>query len=208
MFKQRPPIRLLYVLIGLAFGASLGPSLSSCNVTGTKTDYSDSEFQHLASSLSHIDRFEAAYNKYVMIGPKNDKTHAQNMDQFRDALMRVRYEYVRDVPVSDLVDSAIEGMESEVSRDMFSSQEEYEAGINTYVEMMQSQQPNLDAEMEALGENANSRVDAVNAWASKNFPPEEFEVISGPYNSINLVKNDYIELKIFGFEELDIYINE
>ena len=112
MFKQRPPIRLLYVLIGLAFGASLGPSLSSCNVTGTNTDYSDSEFQHLASSISHIDRFEAAYNKYVMIGPKNDKTHAQNMDQFRDALMRVRYEYVRDVPVSDLVDSAIEGMES------------------------------------------------------------------------------------------------
>jgi len=57
------------------------------------------------------------------------------------------------------------------------SQEEYEAGINTYVEMMQGQQPNLDAEMEALGENANSRVDAVNAWASKNFPPEEFEAI-------------------------------
>jgi len=57
------------------------------------------------------------------------------------------------------------------------SQEEYEAGINTYVEMMQAQQPNLDAEMEALGENANSRVDAVNAWASKNFPPEEFEAI-------------------------------
>jgi hypothetical protein len=57
------------------------------------------------------------------------------------------------------------------------SQEEYEAGINTYVEMMQSQQPDIDAEMNALGENANSRVDAVNAWASKNFPPEEFEAI-------------------------------
>ena len=46
-----------------------------------------------------------------------------------------------------------------------------------YVEMMQSQQPDIDAEMNALGENANSRVDAVNAWASKNFPPEEFEAI-------------------------------
>ena len=57
------------------------------------------------------------------------------------------------------------------------TQEEYEAGINTYVEMMQSQQPNIEAEMEALGENANSRLDAVNAWASKNFPPEEFEAI-------------------------------
>ena len=57
------------------------------------------------------------------------------------------------------------------------TQEEYDSGITAYVESMQSQQPNLEAEMEALGENATSRVDAVNAWASKNFPPEEFEAI-------------------------------
>ena len=37
---------------------------------------------------------------------------------------------------------------------------------------------------------------------------KEFEVLSGPYNSINLLKNDYINLKIFGFEELDIFVNE
>ena len=57
------------------------------------------------------------------------------------------------------------------------NQEEYEAGINAYVEMMQSQQPDIEKEMEALGENANSRIYAVNAWASKNFPPEEYEAI-------------------------------
>ena len=33
-------------------------------------------------------------------------------------------------------------------------------------------------------------------------------LISGPYKSINLMKNDYIQLKNFGFEELDIDINE
>tara|TARA_X000001036_G_scaffold433710_1_gene471811 strand:- start:522 stop:1259 length:738 start_codon:yes stop_codon:yes gene_type:complete len=37
---------------------------------------------------------------------------------------------------------------------------------------------------------------------------KEIEVISGPYKSINLLKNDYIELKNFGFEELEIIINE
>ena len=37
---------------------------------------------------------------------------------------------------------------------------------------------------------------------------KEFEVLSGPYKSINLLKNDYIDLKNFGFEELDIIINE
>ena len=33
-------------------------------------------------------------------------------------------------------------------------------------------------------------------------------LLSGPYTSINLMKNDYIQLKNFGFEELDITINE
>ena len=33
-------------------------------------------------------------------------------------------------------------------------------------------------------------------------------LLSGPYTSINLMKNDYIQLKNFGFEELDISINE
>ena len=37
---------------------------------------------------------------------------------------------------------------------------------------------------------------------------KETLVISGPYNSINSVKNDYILLKTFGFEELDIFLNE
>ena len=37
---------------------------------------------------------------------------------------------------------------------------------------------------------------------------KEFEVLSGPYKSVNLLKNDYIDFKFFGFEELDIFINE
>jgi len=33
-------------------------------------------------------------------------------------------------------------------------------------------------------------------------------LLSGPYSSVNLMKNDYILLKKFGFEELDVNINE
>ncbi len=36
----------------------------------------------------------------------------------------------------------------------------------------------------------------------------KISLLSGPYNSINSMKNDYIQLKNFGFEELDISINE
>ena len=37
---------------------------------------------------------------------------------------------------------------------------------------------------------------------------KEFAVLSGPYISINSLKNDYINLIQFGFEELDIFIND
>jgi hypothetical protein len=36
----------------------------------------------------------------------------------------------------------------------------------------------------------------------------KISLLSGPYSSINLMRNDYIKLKILGFEELDININE
>ncbi len=49
-------------------------------------------------------------------------------------------------------------------------------------------------------ENKNIKIKKIN--------DKETQVISGPYTSINLLKNDYIKLKNFGFEELDIIIND
>ena len=37
---------------------------------------------------------------------------------------------------------------------------------------------------------------------------KEIRLISGPYSTINLMKNDYIKLKNFGFEELNFIIND
>lgn len=59
------------------------------------------------------------------------------------------------------------------------SQEIYEEGINQYVDSYISQAPNLEKEIEKLGENANARLDAVNSWATTFFPPEEYEAIAG-----------------------------
>ena len=42
----------------------------------------------------------------------------------------------------------------------------------------------------------------------KKINNKETRVILGPYISVNLLKNDYIKLKNYGFEELDIFINE
>ena len=48
----------------------------------------------------------------------------------------------------------------------------------------------------------------INKLIIKKKTNKEIMLISGPYYGINLMKNDYINLKTFGFEELDITINE
>ena len=48
----------------------------------------------------------------------------------------------------------------------------------------------------------------INKLKIKQINKKKTHVISGPYTSVNLLKNDYIKLITFGFEELDIYTDE
>ena len=48
----------------------------------------------------------------------------------------------------------------------------------------------------------------INKLKIKKKSNKKIDLLSGPYNTVNLMKNDYTLLKKFGFEELDITINE
>jgi len=48
------------------------------------------------------------------------------------------------------------------------SQDEFNEGLSR----MMPEQPNLDAEIEKLGDNANARIEAVALWSQKNVPEE------------------------------------
>ena len=56
-------------------------------------------------------------------------------------------------------------------------QENFEDGINQYIQFAQQQQPNIEQEMKNLGENAQERIEAANSWASTMLNPEQFEVL-------------------------------
>lgn len=59
------------------------------------------------------------------------------------------------------------------------SQEEFEQGINMYAQALDANQPDLDAEKAALGENADARIEAVDLWSQKFFPEEYQDAILG-----------------------------
>ncbi len=118
MNKLKRPVRLLVLVIGLAVGASLAPSLSSCSVVSDKIGLTGTA-SVTTDTRSQLERFEAAYNKYVISDAGGDaEVRTNGLDHFRDAFMRVRYDYVRDVPESVLVDTAIQGIEESEPKPM------------------------------------------------------------------------------------------
>ena len=132
------------------------------------------DYDEMAKSYTQLETYVGGKEETIKEKLMDDlaKEHSENMPENYDlpALPEgITEEMVQENPMY--------AWWGETAKTNGMNQEEYEAGINAYVEMMQSQQPDIEAELEALGENANSRIDAVNAWASKNFPPEEYEAI-------------------------------
>jgi len=65
-------------------------------------------------------------------------------------------------------DDPMLGWWKETVHEMGGSQEMFEAGVGQFIEAQLGAMPNLDSEMEALGEYASSRVERVQMWAQQN----------------------------------------
>ena len=52
------------------------------------------------------------------------------------------------------------------------SQEQFAKGVEMYAQALQAGMPDLDAEMKALGDGAQDRINAVELWANANFPSD------------------------------------
>jgi hypothetical protein len=57
------------------------------------------------------------------------------------------------------------------------SQEEFNTGINMYVNAINANQPDIEAEFQELGDNAQDRVNAVELWSNANFAEEHMDAI-------------------------------
>ena len=62
---------------------------------------------------------------------------------------------------------------------------------------------NLKKKLNDIAFNSNNKKLLI-----KKKKKNSFELILGPYKAVNSLKNDYIALKDYGFEDLEIKINE
>ena len=63
------------------------------------------------------------------------------------------------------------------------SQEEFEQGIQMYADALSQNEPNLEAETQKLGDNANTRIEAASMFAHKMFSEDQIPAIERLFES-------------------------
>lgn len=130
---------------------------------------------------------EELANSYASLeqrmGQGEDALRAKLIEEFEAAAVENRPATAGDYQIPEMIDP-----ELATDNDLFNwwaehayenaySQEEFEAGIQKYAEVLQAQQPDLDAERSKLGDNADARIEAVDLWANKFFPEDYKEAV-------------------------------
>jgi hypothetical protein len=87
------------------------------------------------------------------------------------------YQLPENVDPESAVDSELMRWWSEHAFENGYSQEEFQQGIEMYLQAVEGQMPDLEAEAARLGDNASARVEAASMFASKFFPSEVMPAI-------------------------------
>ena len=68
------------------------------------------------------------------------------------------------------------------------SQEQFDEGVNAFVTNAMATLPDVNAEMEKLGDSSKERVEAAELWSKKNLSPEAYNTFSSIASTADGVK--------------------
>ena len=91
-----------------------------------------------------------------------------------------------DVSVSD--DMEIVQWWKETAKKNGLSQDQFDEGVNMFINNAISALPDINAEMQNLGDNARERIEAAELWSKKNLSPEAYNTFSSIAATANGVK--------------------
>jgi hypothetical protein len=130
---------------------------------------------------------EELANSYASLeqrmGQGEDALRSKLIEEFEAAALENRPASAGDYQIPEMIDPELAtdnelfNWWAEHAYENAYSQEEFEAGIQKYAEILQAQQPDLDAERAKLGDNAQARIEAVDLWANKFFPENYKEAV-------------------------------
>ena len=117
------------------------------------------------------------------IGQKEEDLRTSINQQIKDDFHKNRPASVGEYKIPESIDEALANdnplfkWRAEHAYEQGFNQEQFENGINQYSQFFDAMSPNLEAEKEKLGDNAEARLDAVSAFANKTFTEEELPAV-------------------------------
>jgi hypothetical protein len=128
----------------------------------------------LLKSNAHLEQF---------IGGKKEELRDQIIDELSDeADAEVPEEYAlpalpEEITEEQVVENPLFDWWIDHCKENAYNQEMFEDGINKFINAQSHYAPDLNQEAQKLGENANARIDAVDAFAQSHFGADDYELL-------------------------------
>ena len=153
----------------------------------SKPDYVQDKFWNKDTNEINIEELASSYNSLEKkLGSRTEDLTAQIREDIANevkANVPEKYEInMPEIPENIQMDINAEmpllQWWSETAKSKGLSQEEFNKGIEAFVNNEISALPDIDNERELLGENANQRIEAADLWSKKNLSSDSYEAIA------------------------------
>lgn len=153
----------------------------------TKPDYIQDKFWNAERNEVNIENLASSYNSLESkLGSRTeDLTKQIRTDLENEKLSKVPEQYQLNVPeLNDNIsldisqDMPIVEWWSNTAKSAGLSQEQYDEGVKVFVENAISNLPNVDLEIQKLGDSGRERIEAAELWSKKYLSPDSYNAIS------------------------------
>ena len=153
----------------------------------SKPDYVQDKFWNKDTNEINIEELASSYNSLEKkLGSRTEDLTAQIREDLANevkANVPKNYEIkMPEIPENVQMDINPEmpllQWWSETAKSKGLSQDEFNKGIEAFVNNEISSLPDIDNERELLGENANQRIEAADLWSKKNLSSDSYEAIA------------------------------
>ena len=150
-------------------------------------DRKEVNLENLASSYNALEK---------KLGSRTEDLSKQvRQDLEQERLGKVPEEYKINVPeLPENVDVSVsEDMEivqwwKDTAKQNGLSQEQFDEGVKVFIDNAMATLPDVNAELEKLGDNSKERVEAAELWSKKNLSPEAYNTFSSVASTADGVK--------------------
>lgn len=155
--------------------------------TSTRPEYIPEKFWNEEAGEVNVESLSTSYNSLEKkLGQRTDELTKQirtDIEQERNAKVPEKYEIKmpeipEDINIEVHEDQPLLKWWSETARSMGLSQDQFNEGINQFVQNEIAGLPNIEQESQLLGDNAKDRIESADLWAKKHLSENAYSTIA------------------------------